>query len=63
MKLLSITIIRLVNGPDRVSIKTDLPAAAYPYTDKLELSFSVAKGNAVEYCAQNLPDVPIKEIL
>lgn len=63
MKLLSISIVRLRNSPDRVFIETDLPAETYPFNTHLDLSFTVAKGAAEDYCKRHFPDVPIKAIV
>lgn len=63
MKLLSITILKLRTGADRVYLKTDLPEAMYPFREPLDLEFRAAKGQAEEYCKQHFPGVPIKEII
>jgi hypothetical protein len=61
MKILSIHILRLPNGHDRVILNTDLPGAAYPYNEPLSIDFKVSRGGGPLYVAQHFPGIPVTE--
>ena len=47
-------------GPDKVSIETELPSTVYPFTGYLYLDFKTAAGFAERYCREHFPGIPIK---
>lgn len=50
------------NGPDKVHLKTDLPACVYPFNESACFLLDVAKGSGKEYCEKNFPDVDIEVV-
>lgn len=56
----NILVLRFSMSADRVVLNTSLPEAMYPFTDKLTLEFSAARGTGVEYCEKHFPGVPVE---
>jgi len=57
LKINSAVVIRGA-GTDKVSLRTELPCATWPYTGEQDFSFEVAAGKAEEYLKEHFPDVP-----
>lgn len=62
MKITSIFILHPANLSDHVSLRTDLPAATWPFTSTLDVSFACAAGMAEEYVAKHWPGIPVEVV-
>ncbi len=56
----NITIVCGKNGPDKISMFTNLPSAMYPYTGYQDINMSVANGKGEEYIKEHFPNVPFE---
>jgi hypothetical protein len=62
MKIVSIFILHRSGHADIVSLHTDLPAALWPFTDTLDVSFTCVVGGAERYVEKHWPGVPIEVV-
>lgn len=58
VEITSITIIRLRQGMDRVSLHTTLPDSSYADIGSLDMNFPCPRGSAEDYVKRNFPGVP-----
>lgn len=55
-----ITIVRERYGMDNVYLKTELPAATYPYEGTADLHLTCGREQGEAYCAQHFPGIPVE---
>lgn len=56
-EVLSIDILRLKTGPDRVYLRTNAKSPCYPYHDSLILEYFVTRGQGPDHCRRLYPSV------
>lgn len=60
VKVLSITLLRMSHGPDKLILKFDFPDGGYPFTENATATMNVARGKGQAYCEKNFPGIPVK---